>query len=122
MITKVNLILIVMTMLFTLQTNAKVEYTPEQYLKNYALSTCVSDGYSSKEVKNDAAAAARGYVEFGDYSLSAHTAVRTLGRKFLSEKYTSQYGESMILAKCIDFYHSNELDELVKKFQGKEDN
>ena len=50
---------------------AKETYTPEEYLKNYALSVCIAEGYSAKEVKNDAAAAARGYMEFGDYSLEA---------------------------------------------------
>ncbi len=92
MVIKMRLVFSIVTMLFTLNASAKVEYTPEQYLKNYALSTCVSEGYSSESVKKDAAAAARGYLEFGDYSLSAHTAVRKLGQKFLSEKYTSQSG------------------------------
>ncbi|MDQ9557410.1 type VI secretion protein, partial [Serratia marcescens] len=60
------------------EASANGKYSPAEYLKNYALSVCIAEGYSAKEVKNDAAAAARGYMEFADYSLEAHTAVRAL--------------------------------------------
>lgn len=100
---------------------AKTEYTSEQYIKNYALAICTAQGYSDDEVKNDAAAAARGYLEFGDYSLAAHTAVRTLGKEFLSRQYQSQSGQPMTMAKCIDFYHSTELEELIQRYKGKAD-
>ena len=102
--------------------SAKTDYSPEQYIKNYALSTCISQGYNTREGKNDAAAAARGYLEFGDYSLAAHTAVRKLGEEYLAKHYGSQSGEPMVLAKCVDFYHSPELDKLIKHFKGKQDN
>ncbi|ELY4872322.1 T6SS amidase immunity protein Tai4 family protein [Cronobacter sakazakii] len=96
-------------------------YSPEAYLKNYALSTCVAQGYQSKEVKNDAAAAARGYLEFGDYSLEAHTAVIELGKTFLAKTYGSQSGEPMTLAKCIDFVHSPELAALIQRYKNQPD-
>ncbi|CCG88432.1 T6SS amidase immunity protein Tai4 family protein [Erwinia piriflorinigrans] len=121
MVFKIEWISLVVALLFSVQAGAKEAYTPGQYLKNYALSTCVSQGYQSKEVKDDAAAAARGYLEFGDYSLAAHTAVRKLGKDFLAKQYISQSGEPMTLAKCIDFYHSKQLDNLVKQFEGKKD-
>lgn len=101
---------------------ARVEYSPEEYLKNYALSTCLAQGYQAEEVKKDASAAARGYVEFGDYSLEAHTAVEKLGKTFLAKTYGSQAGVPMTMVKCIDFYHSKELADLVKKYKGKQDN
>ncbi|AUX92263.1 type VI secretion protein [Mixta gaviniae] len=82
----------------------------------------MAQGYNSKEVKNDAAAAARGYLEFGDYSLAAHSAVRKLGEEFLAKNYASQSGKQMVLAKCIDFYHSEALAELIKRVKGKPDN
>ncbi|CCG88431.1 T6SS amidase immunity protein Tai4 family protein [Erwinia piriflorinigrans] len=97
------------------------KYNPQTNLKKYALSTCLSQGYQSKEIKEDAAAAARGYLEFGDYSLAAHTAVSKLGKVFLAKQYGSQSGAPMTLAKCIDFYHSQQLDNLVKEFKGKHD-
>ncbi|MHA0853909.1 type VI secretion system amidase immunity protein Tai4 [Serratia marcescens] len=105
----------------TLNVNAatEIDYSPAEYLKNYALSVCIAEGYSAKEVKNDAAAA-RGYMEFGDYSLEAHTAVRGLAKEFLAKPYDSMSGETM--AKCIDLVHSQALQAIIKKYQGKDDN
>ncbi|MFQ6787149.1 T6SS amidase immunity protein Tai4 family protein [Serratia marcescens] len=111
----------------TLNVNAatEIDYSPAEYLKNYALSVCIAEGYSAKEVKNDAAAAARGYMEFGDYSLeahTAHTAVRALAKEFLAKPYDSMSGEPMTMAKCIDLVHSQALQAIIKKYQGKDDN
>lgn len=57
-------ILLTVAIAATLNANAatKIDYSPAEYLKNYALSVCIAEGYSAKEVKNDAAAAARGYM------------------------------------------------------------
>jgi len=55
----------------SLSSQAKIHYSAQQYIKNYAFSTCIAQGY-------------RGYLEFGEHSLSAHTAVRELGQKFLA--------------------------------------
>ncbi|HEJ8041238.1 type VI secretion protein [Serratia marcescens] len=108
----------------TLNVNAatEIDYSPAEYLKNYALSVCIAEGYSAKEVKNDATATARGYMEFGDYSLEAHTAVRTLAKEFLAKHYDSMSGEPMTMAKCIDLVHSQALQAIIKKYHGKDDN
>ncbi|WP_024557982.1 T6SS amidase immunity protein Tai4 family protein [Franconibacter pulveris 1160] len=113
---------VALALFISYQAVARVEYSPEEYLKNYALSTCLAQGYQADEVKKDASAAARGYLEFGDYSLEAHTAVEKLGKTFLEKKYGSQAGVPMTMAKCIDFYHSKELSDLVKEYKGKQDN
>ncbi len=107
----------------TLSVNAatEIDYSPADNLKNYALSVCIAEGYSAKEVKNDAAAA-RGYMEFGDYSLEAHTAVRALAKEFLAKPYDSMSGEPMTMAKCIDLVHSQALQAIIKKYHGKDDN
>ncbi len=95
------------------------KYTSLQYFKNYALSTCVADGFQSEEVVKDAAAAARGYLELGDLPLEAHTEATLLGRKFLAREYKSISGGKLTLMKCLDFYHSKELDQLSKKYLGR---
>lgn len=118
---KMKFLMLLSVILVTTQASAREEYSSEQYLKNFALSTCVSIGYQSEKVKKDAAAASRGYLEFGDYSLSAHTAARKLAQEFLARKYGSQSGEPMILAKCIDLYNSKELQKLVDDFKDKKD-
>lgn len=117
-------ILLAVAIAVTLNANAatKIDYSPAEYLKNYALSVCIAEGYSAKEVKNDAAATARGYMEFGDYSLETHTAVRALTKEFLAKPYDSMSGETMTMAKCIDLVHSQALQVIIKKYQGKDDN
>lgn len=95
------------------------KYSAEEYFKNYALSTCIADGFESKEVVSEAAAAARGYLELGEYPLEAHTEATLLGRQFLKREYKSKSGAKLTIMKCIDFYHSHELDELAKKYQNK---
>jgi len=89
----------------------------EKNFKNYALSTCLANGYKSKEVISDAAAAARGYLEFGDLPLEAHTEATLLGRNFLKKTYKSKSGAKLTLMKCLDFIHSHELEAIYNKFK-----
>jgi hypothetical protein len=91
-------------------------YTPIQYLKNYALSSCIADGYQSKEVVNDAVASANGYKELGSLDIDAYNEVAALVPKFLSKNYMSQSGENLVAMKCIDFFHSKELDHIARKY------
>jgi len=97
----------------------KKHYTPIQYLKNYALSSCIADGYQSKDVVNDASAGANGYMELGSLGIDAYNEAAVLGRKFLAKEYLSKSGEKLILMKCIDFYHSKELDRVARKYANK---
>jgi hypothetical protein len=96
------------------------KYSAMQYFKNYALSTCIADGFEAQEVVKDAAAAARAYVEFGDFPLQAHTDATLLGRKFLGRNDPSMSEQKLTLMKCIDFFNSKELDELGRKYLRKQ--
>src|SRR5450755_1229419 len=61
--------------------NVRVEYSPTQYLKNFALSACIADGYKSDEVVKDSKAAAGGYLELGSFPYEAYEEAATLGKK-----------------------------------------
>jgi hypothetical protein len=98
---------------------ARVEYSPIQYLKNFALSVCLANGYRSKEVMKDSLAAAGGYSELGSLPLEAYEKAVTLAKRFLAKKYLSISGEQLTLMKCIDLFHSKELDQLARKYYGK---
>jgi hypothetical protein len=100
-------------------THARFEYSPIQYLKNFALSTCIGDGYKSDEVAKDSRAAAGGYLELGHLPLAAYEAAASLGKQFLAREYQSASGEKLTLMKCIDFFHSKELDQLARKYGKK---
>ena len=99
--------------------NVRVQYSAVQYLKNFALSACIADGYKSDEVMKDSKAAAGGYLELGSLPHEAYEEAALLGKKFLAKEYKSASGEKLTLMKCIDFFHSRELDQLAKKYRKK---
>jgi Type VI secretion system (T6SS), amidase immunity protein len=100
-------------------TDARVRYSAAEYLKNFALSVCISDGYKSDEVVKDSLAAAGGYVELGGFPIEAYEEAAALGKKFLAKEYVSMHGGRLTLMKCIDLFHSNELEQIVKKYNKK---
>lgn len=100
-------------------TDVRVEYSAVQYLKNFALSVCLSDGYKSEEVVKDSSAAAGGYLELGGFPMEAYEEAAALGKKFLAREYKSVHGEKLTLMKCIDLFHSKELDQLARKYNQK---
>lgn len=95
---------------------ARKPYSGSDYLRNYALSTCIADGYRDEAVVKDSSAAARGYLELGSYPIEAHTEATKLAREFLKREYKSASGEPLTLMKCIDLYHSRELRQIIKKY------
>jgi hypothetical protein len=99
--------------------NVRVEYSPIQYLKNFALSTCIADGYKSDDVVKDSNAAAGGYLELGSFPFEAYEEAASLGKKFLAKDYQGKSGEQITLMKCIDLFHSKELDQLAKRYGKK---
>jgi hypothetical protein len=99
--------------------DARVQYSPAQYLKNFALSQCIADGYKSEEVAKDSLAVAGGYLELGSFPIEAYEEAASLGKKFLAKDYPSKSDAKLTLMKCIDFFHSNELEQVAKKYTKK---
>lgn len=91
------------------------KYSSDQYLRNYALAVCLAAGYEAAEIKQDASASARGYFEFGGYSIEAHNETVQLAKTFLKREYPSESGQPLTLMKCIDFSHSKELATLMRR-------
>ncbi|MGC1352227.1 MAG: T6SS amidase immunity protein Tai4 family protein [Xanthobacteraceae bacterium] len=100
-------------------TGIRVKYSAAEYLKNFALSVCISDGYKSDEVVKDSLHAAGGYLELGGFPIEAYDEAAALGKTFLAKNYESMQGGQITLMKCIDFFHSKELDQLIKKYSKK---
>src|ERR1700686_1189885 len=73
--------------------NTRVGYSPIQYLKNFALSTCIADGYKSDDVVKDSTAAAGGYLELGSFPFEAYEQTAALGKTFLAKDYQGKSGE-----------------------------
>ena len=99
--------------------SARVPYSPVQYLKNFALSVCIAEGFQSDEVKKESNAAAGGYLELGRFPFEAHEEAAALAKKYLAKEYRGKSGQKLTLMKCIDLFHSKELDRLVRKYNRK---
>ena len=98
---------------------ARVRYTPVQYLKNFALSVCLAEGFQSDEVKKEANAAAGGYLELGKFPIEAHEQAAAIAKKYLAMDYPGKSGRQLTVMKCIDLLHSSELDRLARKYNKK---
>lgn len=88
--------------------------------KDMALSTCVARAYAAApKVKSDGEAAASGYLEFGDFDVErGGEPLAALINRYLDRRYGSFQGPSVKLnmMKCIDLYHSDELDALGRRY------
>lgn len=82
-------------------------------LRNYALAYCLGQGFPA--MGDEARQAAWAYLENGTASTEAHAEVRALAGAFLARSYPSFSGARLDVMKCIDLWHSRELDALVDK-------
>ena len=98
----------------------RVPYTPVQYLKNFALSVCIGEGFKSDDdVAKEATAAAGGYLELDRFPIEAHEQADALAKKYLAKEYLGIGGDKLTVMKCIDLFHSRELDRLARKYNKK---
>jgi hypothetical protein len=97
----------------------RVPYSPSEYLKNFALSACIAQGFQSDEVVKESQAAAGGYLELGRFPYQAHEDAAALARQFLAKEYLGIHGDKLTLMKCIDLFQSKELEQLVRKWRKK---
>lgn len=101
------------------ETHAPVQYSAAEYLKNFALSVCISHDYKSDEVVKDSTAAAGGYLERGSFPIEAYEEVEALAKEFLSKDYAGVHGGKLTLMKCIDLFNGKELERLAQKYSKK---
>jgi len=97
-------------------THVPVQYSAAEYLKNFALSVCISHGYQSDEVVKDSSAAAGGYFQRGSLPIEAYEEAEALAKGFLSKEYVGMHGGNFTLMKCIDVFNSKELEWLIQKY------
>lgn len=94
-------------------------YTQRELLKNWALSVCTAMVWDKKRVEkvaDDAGAAAGGYFEYSNAPEVAFDQVRALAKKYAHLRYGGSVPGEFNTMKCIDLYHSQELDRIVKKY------
>ncbi|WP_455808479.1 type VI secretion system amidase immunity protein Tai4 [Pseudomonas koreensis] len=97
--------------------------THAQNYKDMVLATCIASAYKfSANVGTDAGSSVTALREWANYDWEkSPLAVKALVKKYLARDYTNPLAESQIkgikfdLLKCLDMYHSKELDALTKK-------
>lgn len=89
--------------------------TEDVLLKNYALAVCLGGAFEAEAAKKDLNKAASGYMERGSAPIEAYEQVRQLANVWLAKDYPSKHGGQVNSAKCIDFFQSTELHELVEQ-------
>ncbi|GKQ47172.1 type VI secretion system amidase immunity protein Tai4 [Pseudomonas syringae] len=120
--------------LLLLATSNSFAYTPtsspegmyrtfEKNYKDMALATCITIAYKyDVNVGIDAGSSVSAMRDWTYYDMEqSPLAVKALVEKYLARDYTNPLAESQIkgirfdLLKCLDMYHSKELDTLTKK-------
>ena len=88
--------------------------------KDMALARCIGKAYAAyPAVKADAAGATGGYFELGAFDLDrGGESVEALIDRYLSRDYGAIEGPAvkLDLMKCIDLYHSRELETLGRRY------
>lgn len=84
-------------------------------MKSWALSTCFSIIAKDEETKKDAASTAAAYLENSQQDLEDFDKIGTLVEKFVAKQYGGSVKSEYNTMKCIDLFHSRELDRLVVK-------
>lgn len=88
------------------------QYSQKALLKNWALSRCLGRAYGAKEAEDDANRTAGAYFEFSRVPVERFEALSVLVDKYLRPDYRGSEGGSFNTMKCIDLFHSQELDSL----------
>jgi len=91
------------------------KYSQKELMKNWALSSCFYAIAKDLKTKEDASDTASAYAEFGHSQLQAYQELEKLVNKFVAKKYGGSIPSEFNTMKCIDLYHSKELDQLVTK-------
>ena len=91
------------------------KYSQKTLLKNWALSVCLAKIDKDPSTKEDANVTASAYLEFGHQRIEAYNALRDLAEQFVNRKYGGSVKSKFNTMKCIDLFHSKELDSLTSK-------
>lgn len=85
-------------------------------MKNWALSICFARIAQDEQTKKDAGATARAYLENSQQSVEDFEQIGKLVDKYIKLKYGGSVKSDYNTMKCIDLFHSKELDRLVSAY------
>jgi hypothetical protein len=97
------------------RTNPIYTYSQKTLLKNWALSRCLGRVATDEKSRSDAYATASAYLEFGHQGKEEYDGISVLVEKYVSTPYGGSIESNFNTMKCIDLFHSKELDQFVNK-------
>lgn len=94
-------------------------YSQRDLLKNWAFSVCLATVAKDADAKADANATASAYLEFGHQGIEAYDELRKLAQEYAARHYSGSISSEFNTMKCIDLFHSAELDRLAGRLAKK---
>lgn len=88
-------------------------------LKNWVFCVCLANVSKDSNTREDANSTASAYLEYGRQPIEAYDALRELAEQYANKKYGGSIKSEFNTMKCIDLFHSKELDKLTEKLSGK---
>lgn len=95
--------------------------TNAENFKDRALGACISSAYDGSPAGKDASITTSVFLEWTYYDFErANPAVEDLAEKYLRRNYANPVegyaGAEFKLLKCLDMYHSKDLNDLVRRY------
>jgi hypothetical protein len=112
----IGIVMFVLAQYALAQVSEASSYSQKTLMKNWALSRCLGQVYGDGKATEDANASASAYLEFGRQPIEAYEALSVVIGKYANKKYAGSLRSDFNTMKCIDLFHSKELDELSSKF------
>lgn len=91
------------------------KYSQRDLLKNWALSACLDFIATDQKARDDADATASAYMEYSRLPIESFDSLRKLAQQYAAKRYGGSIPSDFNTMKCIDLYHSKELDALATK-------
>jgi len=92
---------------------ATSRYRQKELLKNWALTVCLGNVVKDDADKHDAGVSANAYFQFSHVRVEDFAELRKLALQYASRKYSGSVPGDYNIMKCIDLFHSSELDHLA---------
>ncbi|WMJ74180.1 hypothetical protein RCC89_13535 [Cytophagaceae bacterium ABcell3] len=104
----------------SLKEDTAKKLTEEQLkLKNDAFCACLAKTSPEMEEAFTKDGSAAGYLETSSYSIDAFTTVFEAAGHWAAKDYPSKNSKTLGAMKCLDFYNSQELEELINSLDNE---
>ncbi|MCL2714021.1 MAG: type VI secretion system amidase immunity protein Tai4 [Alphaproteobacteria bacterium] len=94
-------------------------FSQTELLKNWALTVCLGSVVRDDADKRDAGVSATAYFQFSHVAVENFAELRKLALQYAGRKYSGSVPGDYNIMKCIDLFHSKELDGMARRLVRK---